>query len=173
MNIMLDLETFGQKPGALIKAIGAVKFGGGELREEFYERIDAASAESIGLRMDVATVMWWLGQSEAARSEITQPGKHIAIVLQEFRRFVAGDEPLNPEACIWGNGSEFDNVLLATAYDYAQITLPWKYYNNRCYRTVKNLFPDFPKPEVVAHHALADAKAQAVHLMQMIPSISL
>lgn len=68
-NIMLDLETLGNRSGAVIVAIGAVEFHGGEIIKEFYQRVDAESCVALGLKMDVSTVMWWLGQMrrQAAR----------------------------------------------------------------------------------------------------------
>ena len=55
---------------------------------------------------------------------------------------------------------------LSDAYDRAQLPRPWKYYNDRCYRTVKNLRPDVPMIRGGTHHnALDDAKSQATHLM--------
>ena len=95
---MLDLETLGNKPGSVIVAIGAAKFGNGEILDSFYERVDAESCVSLGLRMDVPTVMWWLQQNDAARHEITQPGGKLPEVLMRFSAWV---HDLNAE--VWGN----------------------------------------------------------------------
>lgn len=163
-RVMLDLETLGKKPGAIIVAIGAVKFGHGEIQSEFYARVDAESCERIGLTMDASTVIWWLGQSEAARNELLQPGESIRTALSLFTRWI-GD----PRPEIWGNGPLFDNGILAEAYDRAQIPRPWKHSSDRCYRTLKALHPDIaPEPEGIAHHALDDAKNQARHLMRIM-----
>jgi exodeoxyribonuclease VIII len=163
-QIMLDLETLGNKPGSVIVAIGAVKFGNGEILDGFYERVDAQSCIDIGLRMDVSTVMWWMIQNDAARKEITQPGEPIAAVLCRYS-FWAHDL----DAEVWGNGASFDNVLLSDAYDRANLVRPWEYYNDRCYRTVKNLHPEVPMVRAGTHHnALDDAKSQAIHLMAMV-----
>lgn len=161
---MLDLETLGQKPGSVIVAIGAAKFGNGEIIDTFYRRVDPESCVAIGLRMDAQTVMWWLRQESASRLEITWPGVHVCEVLRQFAVWL-GDK----DAEIWGNGAGFDNVLLADAYDRAQLPLPWNWYNDRCYRTVKNLRPDVPMTRAGTHHnALDDAKSQAMHLMALL-----
>lgn len=167
MNIMLDLETLGNKPGSVIASIGAVKFGGGKIIDEFYRRIDLQSCVDIGLTMDVSAIVWWLEQGEEARKEITEIGEHIGIVLSEFSVWVSIDE-----AIIWGNGANFDNNLLSIAYDKAKIQRPWKYSNDRCYRTVKALYPDIQiVREGVFHNALNDARSQAKHLMQILPNL--
>lgn len=166
-EIMLDLETFGNRPGSIIVAIGAVKFHQGKIIDEFYQRITPASCERLGLKMDTSTVLWWLEQSEAARLEITQTGRPICEVLLDFSKFI--DHDRQP---IWGNGSDFDNALLTAAYQAAEHLLPWKYSANRCYRTLKNLFPSISYvPPTIAHHALEDARAQAIHLIAIRQSL--
>lgn len=163
-QIMLDLETLGQKPGSVIVALGAVKFGNGEITDSFYRRVDPGSCESIGLRMDASTVLWWLKQSNEARLEIAKPGLHICEVLGLFADWVA-----DPDAEVWGNGSGFDNVLLGDAYDRAMRHRPWKFWNDRCYRTIKSMHPEVPMPRTGTHHnALDDAKTQALHLMAIL-----
>jgi len=50
---------------------------------------------------------------------------------------------------------------------------PWHFWNDMCYRTVKNLLGgdiEFVKPEI-PHHALWDAKAQAEHLIKIMTAI--
>lgn len=163
-QVMIDLETLGNKPGSVIVAIGAVKFANGEITASFYERVDAESCIALGLRMDASTVMWWLKQECAARLEITKAGKEISEVLRDFAAWL-GD----PDAEVWGNGAAFDNVLLADAYDRAHMPRPWKFFNDRCYRTMKALRPEVPMPRAGTHHnALDDAKSQAMHLMAIL-----
>lgn len=163
-QVMLDLETLGQKPGSVIVAIGAAKFGDGKILDTFYARVDPESCVARGLRMDASTVMWWLQQDNAARLEITWPGLHVCEVLRQFAVWL-GDQ----DAEIWGNGAGFDNVLLAEAYDRAQLPRPWKWANDRCYRTVKSLRPNVVMTRAGTHHnALDDAKSQALHLMALL-----
>lgn len=165
-HVMLDLETFGQKPGAVIRAIGAVKFSEGKIHDSFYQRIDAQSCVDMGLKMDVSTVEWWLKQGEAARLEMTKPGLHVAAALQSFSVWFGED----PELCVWGNGATFDNTLLSVAYDACTRRRPWGTFGDRCYRTVKNLWPSVPLVRSGTHHnALDDARDQAFHLMAMMP----
>jgi DNA polymerase III epsilon subunit-like protein len=163
LNVMLDLETLGNRPSSVIVAIGAVKFGSGLLGDSFYRRIDAESCAAVGMTMDTSAVMFWLKQPEAARLEITKPGEPLATVLQEFALWIEKD------AVVWGNGASFDPVVLTHAYRAAGVKVPWRYVNERCYRTVKALFPNVP-PDFsgTQHNALDDAKSQALHLMQIM-----
>lgn len=164
-DVMLDLETLGNGPNSVIIAIGAVKFDVFGLGEEFYEVVDAQSCIDAGLQLDVSTVMWWMRQSDAARAEFQRTGGPLTEVLQRFTDFLGEDMD---NIRVWGNGASFDNVILGNAYRKAKLEQPWKFYNDRCYRTVKNLFPLIELERTgTAHNALDDAKTQAKHLINM------
>lgn len=69
---------------------------------------------------------------------------------------------------MWGNGVDFDNVILRNAYDAVSIEPFWKHWNNRCVRTIVELGRNAgidPKKtlqfEGDQHNALADAIHQA------------
>lgn len=175
---MLDIETLGTAPGSAILAIGAVKFTKGDIYAEYYRRIDLKSAIAAGLNMDPDTVMWWLKQTDDARLEITREGCDIQDVLTHFAEWVwclhteAPEEVAGWEIEMWGNGASFDNVLLSVAYEKIGAPRPWKYSGDRCYRTIKNLYPEVQMQRTGTHHnALDDAKSQAMHLMAMLPSL--
>ena len=122
-NVMLDLETMGTSPDAAIVSIGAVAFDPlrGELGPKFYARITLDSAVAIGGIIEPDTVIWWLGQGTDARDEITHPiGQiHINSALIDFSSWIA-DHTVEP--CLWGNGSDFDNVILRRSYERSSLT---------------------------------------------------
>lgn len=167
-QVMVDLETLGTRPGSVIVALGAVKFSWRNgLGDTFYHRIDPASCVAAGLTMDAATVVWWLKQPDAARRELTRPGAPLAAVLTVFSAWL---EARDVE--VWGNGPAFDNGLLAEAYARVQLPLPWRYPNDRCYRTLKSLRPRVGlHREGEHHHALADARTQALHLIRVMRAL--
>jgi len=169
-DIMLDLETMGNGPQAAIIAIGAVEFDvvAQEIGEKFYTVVDLASAVESGGVIDTSTVLWWIRQSDKARAEIVGPGQHIDLALLLFAYWMQqrGDRPF---LRVWGNGADFDNVILASAYRNGKKQQPWEWFNNRCYRTVKNLYPHIVMQRVGAHHkAVDDAESQAVHLLRIL-----
>ena len=165
---MLDIETLGSKPGSVITSIGAVKFGDGVITERFYRRIDPQSCVDVGLKMDVSTVLWWMKQSDDARAEFEGAAKPLPHALLAFKQFV-GNTEAQDGAQVWGNGAAFDNALLSAAFDACNLPRPWKYSNDRCYRTVKALFPSIQIQRTGVHHnALNDAESQAMHLMEML-----
>lgn len=164
---MLDLETLGTRPDSVIIAIGAVKFDLDGTRDQFYQVIDPTSCVDIGLQIDAGTVMWWMQQDAMARDAFKTKGVPIDVALSQFATWVDGGE------AVWGNGADFDNVLLANAYRMCKMEQPWKYWNNRCYRTMKNQFPnvDVPSRKGMKHNAVDDARSQAEHLIRILNSI--
>ena len=166
MHVMIDLETMGTRPTAPIIAIGAVRFDRTGITDKFYMNIDLESAVDIGLAVvDPKTVKWWMTQSDAARSVLQEDAKGITTALLAFQEW------LGPEAgCegVWGNGVGFDNVLLSEAYQRLGLTVPWPFWADRCYRTMKNLYPQIELERVGTHHnALDDAASQAAHLIRI------
>ena len=165
---MIDIETLGQHAGSVVLAIGAVKFGDGQILDEFYTRVDAESCVKAGLKVDADTVMWWMRQADAPRLEIAQGGVDLGDALASFADWVD-----DPDSEVWGNGASFDNALLAEAYRAAEIKAPWKYWNDRCYRKVKNLYRDVQMVREGEHHnALDDARDQARHLMSIFETMA-
>jgi hypothetical protein len=159
-QLMVDLETFGTKPNSVIIAIGACKFNSTGISDTFYEVVDPSSCVERGMVMDVDTVLWWMKQSSEARDSVCQKGDNIHDVLIRFTDWC---QPEIRE--IWGNGSDFDNVLLRGAYMACGLEAPWKYSNNRCFRTMKKMFQGLePTREGTHHNALDDAKHQAYWL---------
>lgn len=167
-NVMVDLETLGNGSNAVIISIGAVAFDvDAGLGDAFYMRVDPQTCEEAGLKMDVSTVMWWMQQSDAARSAFKGSGAMpLEFVLGEFASWYPRD------ATLWGNGATFDNVILSNAYLAVKGKRPWEFWNDRCYRTLKSLRPDVKMVRAGTHHnALDDAKDQAVHAIAILKAL--
>jgi hypothetical protein len=160
-HIMVDLETMGTAPGSAIVSLGAVAFDpfAGTLGEEFYRVISLDSCQRAGLTIDAETVMWWLRQSETARSHLARPDvEQLASVLGWFATWWRRQSG----QFIWGHGANFDEPLLSAAFRAAHVVVPWKYWDARCTRTLFALTGDRPDRKAGVHHtALDDAKAQA------------
>ena len=166
MEIMLDLETMGNGSNSAIIAIGAVAFDINGVQSKFYQQVNLQSSVDAGMEMDASTVLWWLKQSDAARSAFKDNENALNIVnsLIKFSMFCK-----SVEVCgMWGNGAAFDNALLSNAYRKLEIDQPWKFWNDRCYRTVKNIYQDVEFVRSGTHHnAVDDAESQALHLIEI------
>lgn len=173
-HLMIDLETMGKKPAAPIVAIGAVFFDpkSGELGAEFYVAVNLASAMDQGATPDGDTILWWLKQSAEARAAIcTDDTRSITFALSELSSFISRNSDNPRHLKVWGNGANFDNVILRSAYERAGQTCPWQFWNDSDVRTIVLLGKELgfdPKRNMpfdgVAHNALADARHQAKYV---------
>lgn len=168
LNIMLDLETLGTTPGSKILSIAAVPFGAIAQftpAMEFYQKINWIYPPELDFTEDRSTIDWWAKQSPEVKKEAFSGINHITAVLYMFTEYLKNFKDV--EILLWGKGSDFDNVLLAAAYDRCGMPLPWKFRNNRCFRTLAALAPEIKAPAMpageTAHNALHDARYQARH----------
>lgn len=171
-NVMVDLETLGLVPGCAIVSIGAVWFGevAGVGQTGLYATVSRESNKIAGLHEDEATLAWWDRQSHQARQVLFDADRALAMPLPAallwLNSFIA---KAGPDVCVWGNGVDFDNAILAAAFRACGLTPGWNFWNNRCYRTLKNLHPDIElKREGVHHNALDDARTQAEHAVRIL-----
>ena len=138
-NVMIDIETLSTRPDALILTIAAVKFqrGGKKTRdgEKFYVRVCPESCRQKGLHIDAATQMWWENQCEEARYEALLNTDRIPLVqaLDRLSAFIGSTD------IVWANSPSFDCVILENAYSVCGKLAPWKFWNLRDLRTLKDL----------------------------------
>lgn len=171
-NLMIDLETMGTAPDAAIVSVGAVLFNeaDSDVGPCFYRNINLADSVALGFKLDPGTVMWWLGQSEYARNAIRFNGSPVRSVLEDLVQFIAvGSGVERSRLKVWGNSPSFDCVKLQAHFDKCGVQAPWLYFNERCYRTIRernrNVAQDDNK--AVHHNALDDAIHQARHLQKI------
>lgn len=168
--VMIDIESLGVRPGAVVLSIGAVMFdlNGHELGDEFYVNIDRDEAVQHGLHINDDTVRWWAQQSQEAQDALLVDAKPLFTALMDFQLWLGQH---NPITSVWANDPDFDVNLLQAAYEAVEKRWPLKYYLNRSVRTMRALCypagdnPSFIDPAGTRHNALDDAKAQA-RLMQ-------
>ncbi|EES5071068.1 exonuclease [Escherichia coli] len=168
-HLMIDLETMGKNPDAPIASIGAVFFDPqtGEQGPEFSKIIDMGTC---GGTVDISTIEWWLKQSREAQSAILTDEIPLDDALLQLREFI--DENSGEFFVqVWGNGANFDNVILRRSYERQEIPCPWRYTNDRDVRTIValGLVMDFDARSVITfegerHNALHDARYQAKYV---------
>ena len=167
---MLDIETLDTAPSAVILSIGIVAFNKEQVSVEFLHRaVDIQPQIDQGRTISADTLKWWLNQSDAARHSLLRMNpKSPETVAKDIWDFVS-DYCAIKDAKFWGNGSDFDNVKVEHFMRQNGVEPPWEFYNNRCYRTMKNMFPNVTKPkfEGVKHNAEADARHQATHMVEI------
>lgn len=192
VNIMLDFETLGLSENAVLLSVGAVVFdpATGELGGQFYGNIDPRLQP--GREISADTVLWWLAQDDAARVKLTDAIKYtdqiesgevdamepeqVEVVFEGAahpihhvaRAFINWIESIEDEVVVWSNGA-VDHAWLESMMKYSGLKNPIKFWNQRDYRTLKNLYPDVTAEfSGVKHNALDDAIHQAKHAMAIL-----
>lgn len=168
-DLMVDTETLGLPPTGALVAIGAVWFDlhTCTLGPTFSRTINLVSSVAGGGTMSAGTVLWWLRQGDEARKAVAYGGEPLEVVLHDFSAWIKETcrvEDVRP----WFNSPVFDGAIVSGAYKRAGIPQPWRWSNERDFRTVRALNPqveyDTDKKGSGAHNALADAIFQAEHL---------
>lgn len=186
VDIEIDLETLGKRPGCAILSIGAVYFypnnpPGKQIGKEFYKVVRIYGQEAAGLHIDPSTVSWWAEQSVEAREVLRQSGFEgdaadpDALLLDDALAMFADFLPKDPDSYrVWACGSEFDIAILDVAHMAIRRHLPWNFWNGHSHRTLKMLAPDIKADRTGTHHnALDDAKTQAEHAIRILNALKI
>ena len=173
-DIMLDIETLGTRPNAVMLTIGAVKFDPfGDDRESikdntilmptFYRRVDPASFDWDDKEINEDTLRWWASQSDEVKEEaFTEHDRHdIRDVMRDFYKWCGAFDR------VWANGPAFDIVILEHINKQISRGNPWQYYQVCDARTIYNL-ADHERPNPALHHALWDCWSQVVALQSTL-----
>ncbi len=168
-HVMIDLETMGLTPGSAIVSIGAVIFDprcNRVTKNTFYRELDWSNQ---GRQIDPSTQERWTRRVAGARAALDG--------LDDLEGALADLKTWLPRDCKpWGNGATFDISMLEDAYRQHTIKIPWKFWNVRDCRTIKDLYESArggydKKTGGTLHHALDDATFQAQYICDMWKSI--
>lgn len=166
-KLMIDLETASTENNAAIVQLAAVEFGIplSQPRKEFNSYISLGSCEAVRMNVSIATMMWWYNQETQTRARVFGGTTPITDALDMFTAWVIEEFEDPNDVELWGNGADFDCVILKNAYYTTRSLYPFDFRNHRCFRTLKSLAPPslsrlFPV-NPVKHDALMDARNQA------------
>ncbi len=162
-HIMLDLETLGTRPGAIVMSAAFVRF-----TDEAHVSLNLSIPEqqALGLEIDPETHAWW-GEQEAkspgAWAAATSNPQPLATALPYFLQWIEWAAP-GGDFLLWCHGATFDAPILGELYRRAGIKCPWteQFWRVQCTRTLFNLAAVNPKDYAVPppHIALNDAIGQ-------------
>lgn len=180
-HIVLDLETLGTSVDAAILSIGAVAL------DSRYQPVSYFSAGPISLESNreaerevtSGTLLWWMQQPVEARDfsfTTDDDCMHLYTALESFCRW--GDFAYRSKR-VWGNGPEFDNIIVERAmhaYSADPTAVLWNYSDNQSLRTVRLLDQQLQlfgtwTPPVISHVALFDAYAEALYLQDVMSKL--
>ena len=161
-HAVIDLETYGQDPDAVVLTVGAVKFDPFTSKkpyDEFYHRLDINAQLELERTTSQATEDWWAKQPNEAIMEAFHDDDRIdpADMLRALRKWYVGVE------IIWAQGAHFDIVILENLCKMYKVPEPWAFWQVHCSRPIFRLMSTDPrrKYKSLRHHALEDCKIQA------------
>ncbi|MDC8457840.1 3'-5' exonuclease [Marinobacter sp. DS40M6] len=171
-DAMIDIETLDTRPSAVVIAIGVVLFNRREpsikmkgLHLVFGKKEFRDEQIMMGRTVDKKTVIWWKGQEPAAKKIFKQA--NVKSMTDMFEKLTAFLTQGDVKYLIWGNGASFDNTIVTSLYDSFGLEAPWKFWNDRCFRTFKGEHGHIARPpefQGVKHNAEDDARQQARYL---------
>ena len=182
---VVDIETLSTRHDAAIVSIGCVivNLFTQETVDEFYRVTDTYYQGIYNRDFMPSTIRWWDEQKETNPEAWQEYEKANAIresgqfedVLLEFDEFLSKnfDDPAKIQ--LMGNGCDFDNVILQTAFKKFLFTPSWPFSGNQSLRTavwlgrlILGIDPKYDIPfEGTKHHALHDARHEAKVLLNI------
>lgn len=175
MDVMVDIETFSQRPTATVIAIAAIKFdplamfrGKAESTFDdmlFFAPISVKQARLLG-HTDPETVDWW-ERKEPMLKEIVLNGTAMPLdVYNSFFNFCVGCDR------IWAKSPTFDCIILRHLASQLGQSFPFSFRDERDVRTMlyaaSLLGYDFETVELDGnlpkHHPLGDCTRQVIQV---------
>ena len=172
-DIMVDIETLGNKTNSTIFQIAAMAFDikTGEIIGEPFNQIANIELNESPLNVSGITLKWWLKTDKELFEELLNSGEHSSEqVLRNFYDWMGQYEV--PGTYLWGNGILFDNKIIQSQLESIGLSYPIFYKNDLDVRTLLELASikeDISERELkdrlkddtlVAHDALDDVKKQ-------------
>lgn len=166
-HLMIDLETLNNTPTSALLSIGAAAFNPQE--QKIIDTHEWFILEISGT-VSMDTLLWWLSQKPEAIGKLVVglKGENAIPIDMALRQLAAF---ANNHKCkeVWSHGGSFDLPIIRYHSDRHHIPMPWKYWDERCTRT---LYPFKGKPTIqregTHHSAMDDAVHQAKCVMEVI-----
>ena len=166
-DVMLDLETWGNRHNSVVVQIGACYFNRytGEIGSTYEVHVDAEDEMASGFDVDASTLYWWMSQSKEAQKMahgLMHERKSCHSAWHYFNEF------LNKAKYIWSHAT-FDFVIMTNHFHVLGIKPKVLFRGARDIRTLVDLSGvKFGKRTGTHHNALDDCKHQVKYCTKAI-----
>lgn len=181
-HLMLDIETLGTEPGAVILSIAAVEFDleSGKTGKEFFWKIDLKDSMDNGFQINPDTLLWWLGQDLNVFKKNVEPDAFthpVKVVMEDM--ISVFKYTLDANIHVWGNSNRFDMGILIPYIKTVTDKPVWRYSKERDVRTLVSFNPDI-KGQVMLrakedgldlHNPIVDCKLQIEYCSRIYSSL--
>ena len=163
MDLMLDTETLGTRPGCVVMSVALVTVD--EKMTSFTKNISVSDQGTHGLVIDPLTQAWWDAQPASTYEACRAGASDLRSVLKSVNEWIIQTGRLER---LWCHGAGFDAPIVEELYWRARVPCPWRYWTVRDTRTAYDLAGVDLKfyRSGVHHSALDDAKSQVAALLE-------
>jgi len=166
-HAMIDIETLGTGPDAVVLSVGAVKFSPYNPQEPHAKTLWKPNIDeqtTAGRSVLESTLEWWAKQPKHIQDEAFSDGGRITVkdFMGQLNKYLVGVDK------IWCQGPQFDMVILENLYGQFEHHTAWAFWQIMDCRTIFNMMPVDPRKAIQQnlHSADADAYYQAVCVQQ-------
>lgn len=182
-HAMVDIETLATDPNAVVVSIGVAIYDPADdvrMKPVATGHYVINPTEQIikGRSIDPKAVKFWSEQSAKAIESITVPGDDGVFSAGEALETIRSLFDSFNVVGVWGNGSDFDNVIVNNLCRTLGIPEVIHYRKSRCYRTLRAMFGNLIDDDgqqdraAVHHNALQDALYQMRQHKRMHAALS-
>jgi 3' exoribonuclease, RNase T-like len=164
MELMLDQETVGVKPGCVILQTAAVFFDENMNYESYNSYISLDNSMKNGFKPEASAMKFWMKQKKEIADRVWGGSDMLNQTLIELTEFIS----TRPQTRVWSRGSHFDFPILEYAYEKFFLPIPWHFRKVRDLRSLMDFFNVEQEVNEEAHDALADCNSQIVSARKIL-----
>lgn len=173
-DLMIDLETLGKGPDAVVISVGACFFNisTAQILGTFYMACTVDDQLEMGRKVDGSTIKFWMTQEGASKKVFHEQAKPFKDVMTIFSKWVLDTTTIS-KVKAWGNGSIFDISIMESMFEMCKVKTPWMYNGVMDLRTFKRFVAGGAQVEKLGtnHNALDDAISQAAYVIKHVPRV--
>lgn len=170
LHVMLDIETLGTGPNAVVTEIAYRPFMFGNLGAQLQFQIGYGRAWNLevrsqtqkGRKVDHDTIKWWAQTNPEKLSQFfsTSDRKEAQEVAANLNATMRIKAATYGDVYVWARDPDFDGVILSHFLQDFGFQPPWFFTNTRSHRTLMDIAGVKHFAAKNAHDAMADVDAQ-------------